>query len=109
MVVLSFIAYTYKVYEAGYTIAISESSLEAFEAERIHKENIDRLEAEFSEKEREYLEQKVKDKKEFDYKYNSAMEKVNSYVKDNGYTDCNIGTDGVRRINDLLRGKASSN
>lgn len=109
IVILAFMAFTYKVYDVGYDAAISEASLEAYEAERKHNEEVDKLEKYFAEVEREYLEREAKNKKEFKKKYDSAIKRVSGYVKDNGYSNCNIGSDGVREVNDLLRGETSSN
>lgn len=109
VVFLIFIGFTYRVYDIGYYNAVYKLSAEAIEAKGVHDTEIKQIEDTFAKLEREYLEDKAQYKKYFDLKYKSAIRQVNSYVKDNGFTDCSIGTNGVQRVNDLLKGTTSEN
>lgn len=99
-----FVAFTYRVYNMGYDSAVTKLSLVSFEAKIAHDEKVDKLEKAFAEQERLYLLEEAKTKKEFEQKYKTTVKVVTKYVKDNNYSDCNIGADGVQRVNDLLGG-----
>lgn len=106
-VLLVFIGFTYKVYDTGYNNAVTRLSAQAIEAKLKHDEEIKALEDQFADMERQYLEDEIKNRKEFERKYNNALESVSGYVEDNGFTECNIGTNGVQRVNDILKGSTT--
>lgn len=106
--ILVFSAYSYKVYDFGYDIAVDKVSLEAFQKQEDYRKELSKMERAFNRLERDYLEQKEINRIETEKKTRVVREEIKVYVKDNNLGSCSIGTNGVQRVNDLLKGNTST-
>ncbi len=104
-----FIGFTYKVYDVGYDTAVGKLSAKAVEAQYKHDTAVAKIEADFAKMEREFLKEEAIDRARFERDYKGTLGDITDYVEANNYTDCSIGTVGVQRVNDLLKGGTTDN
>ena len=99
-----FVSTAYGLYYHGYKTAENEYRLVALQAEKRYNTGIKKVQDELYETERAWLEEEAKKEVVYRDRIKTVTKTIEKYVTDNDLSRCNVGVDGLRAINEAIRG-----